>query len=292
MPRFHTTDFDFLPEMAFRRGHPRRGPMTLEGGKGDSMPPPDPRLIEAQITSLGVQDEVMREIMAMSRDMAPLQREQMQFGIDAARVAHQQAQEDRDWAIGRRGKLADMQDRLIADASTYDSESRRQELAGQAMADVNQAFDNVRGQNMRQMTRMGINPNDGRMHAVNAQTGNAQALAMATAANAARQASKAEGIGMTDRAVNALAGYPAMGMQATGAGAGYGAMGLGLANQGLAGMTSGLGTAGGMAGSMGANATSMYGTQANAYMQDQNAQAAGMGALGSAVGGVAMAVAV
>ncbi len=41
--RWHTTEFDFLPERAFS---PRPGgSMTLEGGKCSSTPAPDPRLV-------------------------------------------------------------------------------------------------------------------------------------------------------------------------------------------------------------------------------------------------------
>lgn len=142
-------------------------------------------------------------------------------------------------------------------------------MAGEAIGDVNQAFDSARGQGLRMMTRMGVNPNDGRMAAMNTQLQGQQALAQATAANKVRQAARMEGFAMTDRANNALAGYPAMGMQATGAGAGFGAQGLNLANAGLAGMNSGFGAAGQMAGQMGQNATNMWGQQANAYNQSQ-----------------------
>lgn len=51
MARWHTTGFDFYPERAFR---PRPGGgMTLEGGKRSSAPAPDPRLVDAQIRSMG-----------------------------------------------------------------------------------------------------------------------------------------------------------------------------------------------------------------------------------------------
>lgn len=92
---------------------------------------------------------------------------------------------------------------------------------------------------------------------------------------------------MTDRASNALAGYPAMGMAATGAGANMGMAGSGLANQGLAGMNSGFGAAGGMAGSMGSNATSMYGAQAS-YKNSQDQLSNQGDPMMEALGGAAM----
>lgn len=259
-------------------------------GKESSAPAPDPRLVDAQIESIGIQNQAIGRILDNADRMLPLQEEQMRFGLDASRQAFEQSQADREWMLNRRGALSGLQDRLVQDASTFNTEARRQELAGEAMGDVNQAFDAARGQGLRTMSRMGINPNDGRMAAFNNQTSNAQALAMATAANKVRQAARAEGMALTDRATNALAGYPAMGMQATAAGAGYGAAGLGLANQGLAGMNSGYGMGAQAAGSMGANASSMWGAQQGAYQHGQDQEAAGTGAAIGTVGTIAAAV--
>ena len=255
-------------------------------GKESSAPAPDPRLTDAQIESMGYQNQLIQRLIDNSDELLPLQREQMRFGLDAARTAFDQSQDDRQWTLGRRGALSGLQDRLVSDASTFDTEGRRQELAAEAMGDVNQAFDNTRQQGMRTMARMGVNPNDGRMGAFNQQNNQAQALATATAANKVRQAARAEGYQLTDRATNALAGYPAMGMQATQAGAGYGTSGLGMANQGLAGMNSGYGAAGGLAGQMGANATNMWGQQATYHTNNRSQDTLG-GLLGGA-GGLAM----
>ena len=65
MARWHSTDFDFLPERAFQ---PRAGGMTLEGGS--STPAPDPRLVEAQVRNLGVQDDMIKQIITNTNDMA------------------------------------------------------------------------------------------------------------------------------------------------------------------------------------------------------------------------------
>lgn len=256
-------------------------------GKEADTPAPDPRLVEAQIRSLDVQERAINRIMDQSDEMLPLQKEQLQFGLDAARQAQQESNADREWMLTRRGALSGLQDRMVEDANAFNTEDRREQLAGQALGDVNQAFSNTRAQGMRSMARMGINPNDGRMSAFNSQQDATQALAMSTAANKVREAARAEGFQLTDRANNALAGYPAMGMQATGAAAGYGSAGLGLANQGLAGMNSGFGAAAGGAGAMGGNATGAYGTQANAYNQSKANAGAETGATVGAVGTIA-----
>lgn len=254
-------------------------------GKSSDVPAPDPRLVEAQISSIERQNTLIDQIVRNSDEMLPLQREQMQFGLAAQQQAFEDARSDRDWMLNRRGALSGLQDRLVQDAATFNTEDRREQLAGEALGDVNQAFGSARDQGMRSMTRMGINPNDGRMAAFNQQHGSNQALATATAANKVRQAARMEGYQLTDRATNALAGYPAMGMQATGQAAGFGAAGLGLANQGLAGMNSGYGAGLQGAGQVGQNATSAYGAQANAYNNSQQDDpfasivGAGLGAL-------------
>ena len=102
-----------------------------------------------------------------------------------------------------------------------------------------------------------MNPNSGMALALGNQNSTQQAMAQAGASNKVRQAARAEGYALTDRASNALSGYPAMGMAATGAGAGFGASGLGIANNGLAGMNGGQSAMGSMAGNMGQNASGM-----------------------------------
>ena len=285
--RFHSTEFDFYPEGAFR---PRPGgAMALHGGKGSSAPPPDPRLIEAQIRSMGIQDSMINQIIGNSNDMAPLQKEQLLLGIDAARLAQSQSQQDRDWMLTRRGGLSGLQDNLVADAKSFNAQDRAGELAGKAQADVAQAFSSAQEQQGRAMARMGVNPSSGKSMALGNQTAIAKASALAAASTGARDRARQEGYALTDRATNALTGYPAMGMQATGAGAGFGASGAAMAAQGLAGLNSGYGAAGQMAGQLGQNATNMYGTQSRDYYGQEGGEGVGsiLGGLGGAAAGIA-----
>jgi len=233
------------------------------GGKSSSAPAPDPRLVEGQLKSMGVQDEMIQQIMQNTADMAPLQKEQLQFGIDTSKTAYGQSQEDRSWMLGRRGELSTMQDQQVKDAKEFNTEARTDQLVGQAQADVNAGFSSAQAQNGRAMARMGINPSSGRAMAVQNQTSIAQAAALAGASNNARTSARVEGRALTDRATNSMSGYPAMGMAATGAGAGYGASGITIANTGLAGLNSGNMQAGQLAGAMGSNAAQMYGTTGN-----------------------------
>ena len=123
------------------------------GSKSSNVAAPDPRLVEAQIRSMGIQDGVIERVMQQSQEIQPLQREQLQFGLDTARTAYDQSQQDRNWTLGRRGSLTSMQDTLTNDAKSFNTEDRRNELAGQAMADVNQGFASARDQNGRAMAR-------------------------------------------------------------------------------------------------------------------------------------------
>lgn len=288
MSRWHKHEWEFLPEKAFS---PRPGgAMALEGGKGSSAPAPDPRLVEAQIRSMGIQDDAIARILAQSEEMAPLQREQTQFALDTSRQAWEQSQADRGYALGRRDKLTGLQDQMIGEARSFDTDAKREELAGQAGADVSQAYDSAQRTQAAEMARMGINPADGKYGASSDALTAGSALATAQAKNNARTQARAEGRALTDRASNALAGFPAMGMQATGAGAGYGTAGQTIANNGLMGLNAGYGQAAGVAGQMGANATNMWGAQANyhANMQQQGESLGGvLGGLGGFAAGMA-----
>lgn len=263
--------------------------MTLEGGKGSDVPAPDPELIRAQIKSMGIQDGAITEIMANANSLAPLQRQQLELGLEGNRQAMAQSAADREYSLERRGVLSGLQDTLVSDAKSFNTEARRNELAAQAGADVEQAFGAQRGSTARQMARMGVNPNSGKFAALTGQMDMAQAAAKAGAMNGTRRMAREEGRALTDKATNALAGYPAMGMQATGQGAQLAAGGINLANQGLAGLNSGFMSGAQVAGQMGSNATGMWGQQANYHTQNQSQDTLG-GLLGGA-GGLAMGLA-
>ncbi len=243
------------------------------GGKGgSSAPAPDPALIAAQIKSMGIQDSAITEMMANNTAMAPLQKEQMQFGLDSARTAYDQSQEDRSWMLTRRDDLSGLQDTMTQEAADFNTEDKTNQLVGQAQADVNAGFSSARDQGQRALSRAGVNPNSGKSLAMSNQASIAQAASLAGASNKARSDAVTEGRMLTDRASNALAGYPAMSAQATGAGAGYGTAGVGVAGSTLSSMNGGLSAVSGAAGQMGSNASSMWGAQAN-YKNQQDQMA-------------------
>ena len=290
MSRFHQHEWDLLPEQAFQ---PRAGrfsrfsSMTLEGKKGGGGYKPSREERAAMVKSMGVQDKAIEQMLANAAELAPLQREQMQFGLDSARTAYDQSQQDRTFALGRRGMLAAQQDRIASAAANFDETGRAADLRGQGIADVNVAASSARDSAMRDFSRRGMNTNA--LAAAFARQGTGIASAQAQAAFMARNAARQEGLQLTDRANNALAGYPAMASGLSGSGAGFGGAGLGYANAGLAGMNSGLNSAGMMAGAMGQNATNQFSAraqaQAAAAAADPFTTIAGAAAGGFASGG-------
>ena len=107
------------------------------GSKSSSAPAPDPRLIDAQIRSMGYQDAAIQRIMQQSDEILPIQREQMQFGLDAQRTAWEQSQQDRQWTLGKRNQLDAAQAPLLEEARNFnygnsgdDERSQRGHRAG------------------------------------------------------------------------------------------------------------------------------------------------------------------
>ena len=306
--------FEMLPQGAFE---PRPGgSMRLHGGKGSDVPAPDPALIAAQIKSMGYQDKFVQQMMANSdlvqpyqieqlkfgvdqqKRLAPLQEEQLQLGLKSANTAYAQSQDDRAWALQKRGQLDQAQRSLLDEATTYSESQRRDEMMGEAVGDITQAFGQAEDQGLRSMARMGVNPSDAKMGAMVNQNNLQEALAKTSAGRQASSAARAEGAQLKSNAANMLSGYPTMGMQASSAGAGFGGMGLTVANNGLAGagnamnfmnsglqgMNAGYGAAGQMAGQMGSNATNMWGAQAN-YKLGADRQAADNDPFAALLGG-------
>lgn len=285
------TEFDFYPQRAFQPLGGRHGRLTTLWGKDDT-PAPDPRLVDAQIESIGIQRDALNRMMAMSEEMAPLQREQLQQSIEQSRVLWAQNQEDREFALGRRAILTGIQDRIANESSRFDEAGRRAELAGQSDSDVAQAFAVQRGAMDRDMNRMGVNPNDGRAGATKGLMAAQEALARVSGRKGAGQQARVERLQLDDRANNVLAGYPAMTMQAQGQGVATMGAGQSAVNAGVGGLLTPQQQIMSGAGQMGASAGNLWGQQNGAYQQGQAADAQGMQAAGSAIGTVAMIVAV
>lgn len=176
---------------------------------------------------------------------------------------------------------------IVSDAENFDTEGKREELAGKALGDVNSSFNSARDQGMRAAARVGMDPSDGSFVAAGRQLALSQALAGAGAENKARTDATTLGRAMKMDAASLGRGLPSQ--QATAAGlsinAGNSAVGnaqvpLSVAAQGAGIMQQGYGTM-----LNGTNAAgNLYGQQAQIQNQASLANAQEWGALGSAAG--------
>lgn len=271
------------------------------GKKSSNVPKPDPRLVEAQIRSMGYQDDAVQRVVALmeqqqaaNNELMPLQKESLQFSLDANRKAFDQTQSDRSWLLGRREALTDMQDSMIAEAKAFDTPAEEARRAAAAETQVGQALANEREASARALATMGVTPDAGRTAGMMRKTGIEAARLGVAAANDARLQARNEGRALVDRASSSLAGYPSAAMAATGAGAGIGSNQVATANQGAGGINAGYGAmtgaaqaAGGIAGSMGGNATGMWTAQANYKLAADRQAGADLGGIGALLGGAA-----
>jgi len=270
------------------------------GKKSSDVPAPDPRLVEAQMRSMGVQDDAMKQVMALAvkqqaqnDELMPLQRQQMESSIAAAKLGQEQAQSDRTWMLGRRDMLGGLQDKMVADAATFNTPAEEARRAGAAEANIGKTYSDIAAARGRQMATMGVTPDSGRW---SARDDADRARVTVGAANDERLAARNEGRALTAQATNALAGYPSMASGATGQGAQLAAGGLSLANQGAGGINAGYGamtgtlqSGSGIAGQMGAGATNMWQAQGNYKLAADQANATDFAGIGSILGGGAAA---
>lgn len=118
--------------------------------------------------------------------IADSQYEGMQYAMEQAR----------EMDARRRGIYQPLEDSYIRDAQAFDTDAKREELAGLAMADTQRAFDSADGQNFRDMAARGINPNSGAAMALRQRGTLDKALGLAGSANSARRQARAEGRAM------------------------------------------------------------------------------------------------
>ena len=97
---FDELGYPMNPEGAFQPRGGRLSNMRLHGGKGGgSAPPPDPRLIAAQLESMGVQNSAIQQVIRNSNDLAPMQRQQLQDSITRGTALYGQSQDDRVYGL-------------------------------------------------------------------------------------------------------------------------------------------------------------------------------------------------
>jgi hypothetical protein len=113
--------------------------------------------------------------------MADLAEEEQRFGIDRTRRF-----DDEYWNYA-----APISRQIADDARAFNTEAKREELAGIAGADWQQGFDGAMQQQQRGLQRMGVNPNSGRFAAMGNQMALGNAAGLAGAQNMARRQAEA-----------------------------------------------------------------------------------------------------
>lgn len=238
---------------------------------GNKTPPPDPDLTEAQTDNLNSQTAATDAMAANQAALLPYQIQQMQFGLMAAETAYGDSREDRAYSLERRGHLTGLQDTMISDAESFNSGERGEQLAGDAMADVGLQYGQAQKAQNRSMQRMGINPNSTKFAQSANQSSLGLASAQASAGKAARDGARQEGYALTDRASNALSGYPAMGMNTTSASTASGLAGINAVNSAASGIQNGYSAIGAGYGNAASTAGNIYGQQLSAWNAGQQA---------------------
>lgn len=291
MSRWHKTEWDLLPEQAFKpRGFGAWGGMTLEGGKGGSAPDPNPGMIRSAEASekvgmraLDLQQEYMDWSKGFYEDLKPTLQAAYEAETEIAKANKARADE---YAEYERGTFRPIEKQLVRQAQEFDTAAKREELARQGAADVGQAFGIAREQQRRQLGGQGLRPDSGRFAALNQQLTLQESLARAGVQNKAR--TDAENLAF------------ARSMDVTGLGRGlatnastaYG-VSLNASNQGTnTAMTGGtfMGGAYGQGSNMLGQASSAYGTAGNIYGQEFNARMQGYQAKQQAQGDIYGAV--
>ena len=175
-------------------------------------------------------------------------------------LALKQAEDDYNYNVST---FRPLERQLISQAQEYNTDAERERLASQAGANVQQAVDNQRGQSMRALERMGVNPNSGRFAALMAGTGLDAARMQAQAQNAATLQARDTGFARL---------------------AGVTGMGRGLSGQSIAAISAGSGAAGAgsNAASVGSNVMGSADRLGQMYTQSG---LQGMQGYGGAIGG-------
>lgn len=242
MSRWHTTDFDLLPEGAFQTQGGRGkfgGKMTLHGGgKGGGAPAPDPRIAEAALRQTALNEKMFADYQTNDRPWMQ-QVSSRALGITEANAAR--AAELGDYQLGQMKRnderwwntAVPFENQLLSDVNRFDSKAYKGEQVASAKADVQEAFDNVQAQTSRGLARRGVAPGSGMALATAGMQDIGKATALATAANKTRMAADQIGLSSKMSMYGGMKGLAGLGN--ANAGMAVGAMGTG--NQSAAGMT-------------------------------------------------------
>ncbi len=180
------------------------------GGKSKAPPPPDyGPIAQASKEAAEVSAAVAREQLAWAREQYASDKAVSDQVVEAAL----KRQDEQD-ALARKDReryetqFQPLEDSLIADAKSYNSEARREQEAGAAQADVSMQFEAARHNAMEELESYGVDPTQTRSGALDVSLRTQEAAARAGAGNTARKQVEATGMALRDSAINVGRGYP------------------------------------------------------------------------------------
>ena len=160
----------------------------------------------------------------------------------------QQLSQGKDYYDYNRSTFRPLEQQMVADAQTFDTDAYRNQLATKAAADAGLAFNQQNQANERRMASMGVNPNSGRFQGMTQQSGLMQAGAKAGAMTGARERAQQTGYARKLDAVGMGRGLSGASTAAYGSAMGAGNSAVGnygqAGNQYMQGMAQGAGTIG------------------------------------------------
>lgn len=175
-------------------------------GGGDDYPDADPNIGNAAKLNAQTAQEMLSWYKEVYQDSKPRQakldaltEKVTQSSLDTSNQNLEQAKAQWD----RYSQLfAPVEEQVVKDATSYDSTSNLDRVAGEAASGVQSQYKNALGQQRRQMASMGVNPNSGRAAALESEGALGLAAAKAGAANNARNTAIDKGISLRAGAAN------------------------------------------------------------------------------------------
>ena len=195
------------------------------------VPRPDPAIGDAakqQAQIAQAMSEIAKDQLAWEKDRAKVQdpliekivNQQISSGDANARRSEEQ------WKIYR-DLFAPVEERMVRDASDFDSQARQERTAAQAGATVARGYEGALASNLRAMERMGVNPNSGRFQSLTHEMNLSRAKDTAGAMNQARLNTELQGMALREGAAKFGRNMPNTGLAADSAALSAGNAGVG-----------------------------------------------------------------
>ena len=287
--------FEMLPEGAFQ---PRPGGgMRLHGGKGGSAPSADPMVGLSLMKQAQTGDKMLEFVMQSYKDNKPqldaanaLNTKVSEQLLDTSKKANERADEAYDF-YQTSGKP--VVEKALSDAKDWDSQGNIDKARTAAASDVEQSYGSAAASQTRALQRMGINPNSGKMMALNSQMQMQKANALAGGMNAAADNRMTQAVQMRQGASNIAQGLPAQSMNFSAQGGSQAATGAGIGGQNLANtqnaqgqVTNGMQGASGIYGNVASGYNNLYNSQLKAHEIQSNSSGDMWGGIGKLAGSV------